>query len=186
MISNDLKQWLFAKGIANSRTTPYNPTGNGQVERYNGMIWKSVLLTLKSGNLSANSWERVLPDAPHSIIHCTPHERLFNFQRRSTSGHSIPSWLNSPGPVLMKRNVRQSKYDPLVDEVDFTESKRTHSMHTFVYQMVEIASIEQPLETFENSNFNESIEETNQNEIEKLCEPKTPSADQIPWFRLVK
>ena len=54
-------------------------------------------------------------------INCTPHERLFNFQCRSTSDHSIPSWLNSPGPVLIKRTVCQRKYDPLVDEVDLIE-----------------------------------------------------------------
>ena len=73
-------------------------------------------------------------------------------------------------------------------------------MHAFVYHMVEkqlstkqlvppgdrplplqeIPSIEQPIKTFENSNFNESVQETNQNDIEKLCEPKTPPADQIP------
>ena len=67
LISNKLQQWLFATGIANSCTTPYNPTGNGQVERYNGIIWKPVLLALRSRNLPVNSWERVLPDALHSI-----------------------------------------------------------------------------------------------------------------------
>ena len=46
----------------------------------------------------------------------TPHERTFNFQRRSTSGSSIPSWLATPGPVLIKRHVRSSKFDPLTDE----------------------------------------------------------------------
>ena len=32
LISSELKHWFLSKGIATSRTTPYNPTGNGQVE----------------------------------------------------------------------------------------------------------------------------------------------------------
>ena len=50
------------------------------------------------------------------------HERIFNFQHRSTSGSSIPSWLVTPGPVLMKRHVRSSKFDPLTDEVHLIEA----------------------------------------------------------------
>ena len=123
-MSEELRRWLFKKGIPSSRTTPYNPQGNGQVECYNGIIWKSVLLALKSRNLPITEWERVLPDALQSTrsllctaTHATPHERLFNFQRRSSNGSSVPSWLMQPGTVLMKRNVRRSKYEPLVDEV---------------------------------------------------------------------
>ena len=78
--SEELKRWLFEKGIPSSRTTPYNPQGNGQVECYNGIIWKSVLLALKSRNLPITEWERVLPDALHSTrsllctaTHATPH-----------------------------------------------------------------------------------------------------------------
>ena len=32
-MSRDLKTFLHSKGIATSRTTAYNPTGNGQVEQ---------------------------------------------------------------------------------------------------------------------------------------------------------
>ena len=41
-LSQDVQQYLRGNGIATSRTTPYNPTGNGQVERYNGIIWKAI------------------------------------------------------------------------------------------------------------------------------------------------
>ena len=60
-MSDKLKTWLFSKGIASSQTTPYDPTGNSQVKRYNGIIWKAVLLALKSKNLHVKEWERVLP-----------------------------------------------------------------------------------------------------------------------------
>ena len=35
---------------------------------------------------------------------------------------SIPSWLLQPGPVFIKRQVRSSKYDPLVDEVELLQA----------------------------------------------------------------
>jgi len=80
----------------------------------------------------------VLPDALHSIrtlisttTNCTPHERLFSFQRRPSTGTSVPSWLSSPGPVLLKRHARSSKYEPLVDEVDLLEAnpQYAHILH---------------------------------------------------------
>ena len=66
-MSSDLKKYLHEKGVATSRTTPYNPQGNGLVERYNGTIWKAVTLTLKARNLPPMCWEIVIPDALHSI-----------------------------------------------------------------------------------------------------------------------
>lgn len=124
-ISEELRSWLQEKGIACSRSTVYNPRGNGQVEKLNDTLWKAIQLSLQTKGLPINNWEVVLTDALHSIrsllctsINCTPHERMFSFPRRSTSGCSLPSWLLSPGPVLMKRNVRSSKYDPMVDEVE--------------------------------------------------------------------
>ena len=47
---------------------------------------------------------------------------MFQFSRRSTSGLSVPSWLLYPGKVLLRRHVRESKYDPLVEEVDLLET----------------------------------------------------------------
>ena len=103
-MSHELKQFLHNKGIATGRTTSYNSSGNGQVEKLNGTIWKAVTLALKTHKLPINAWQDVLPDALHSIrtLLCTstnktPHERLFVFQRRSTTGSSIPRGLLHQG-----------------------------------------------------------------------------------------
>jgi hypothetical protein len=45
-LSRELKDYLTKRGIATSRTTLYQQIGNGQVERYNGIIWKAVRLAL--------------------------------------------------------------------------------------------------------------------------------------------
>lgn len=73
-------------------------------------------------------WERVLPEVLHSIrsLLCTatnetPHERFFNFQRRSSFGNGLPSWLLTPGQVLVRRYVRSSKHEPLTDQVELVD-----------------------------------------------------------------
>ena len=126
--SQELKEYLSHRDIATSKSTPYHPIGNGQVERYNGIIWIIVRLSLKSKNLPDSQWEVVLPYAVHSIrsllstsTNTTPHERFFSFQRRSSCGTSMPSWLHSPRPVLLRRFVRTSKNDPLVDQVELRD-----------------------------------------------------------------
>ena len=128
-MSEELKTFLHGKGIATSRSTPYNPRGNGQVERLNNTIWKATTLSLKSKGLATEQWELGLTDALHSVrsllcteTNATPHERMFQHSRRSTNGNSLPSWLLSPGPVYYKRHVRNSKYDPVVDEVELLEA----------------------------------------------------------------
>ena len=128
-MSRELREFLTSKGIATSRTTSYNPQGNGQTERYNGIIWKAITMALKSRDLSTKCWQIVLPDALHSIrsllstaTNVTPHERLFNFARRSSTGGSLPTWLCMPGPVLLKRHVRHSKAEPLVDQVELLQA----------------------------------------------------------------
>ena len=127
-MSDSLKAFLNNKGVATSRSSPYNPTGNGQVERYNAIVWNAVKLALASRDLPIKFWECVLPDALHSIrsllctaTNATPHERMFSFTRRSSCGGTIPSWLTQQSRVLMKNFKRQSKYDPLVEEVELVD-----------------------------------------------------------------
>ncbi|XP_069936407.1 uncharacterized protein [Cherax quadricarinatus] len=128
-MSNELQEFLASKGIACSRTTSYNPQGNGQVEQFNGTIWKAVTMTLKSCNLPVEHWQTVLPDALHSIrsllctaTNATPHERLLDYSCRSSTGASVPHWLCHPGPVLLKSHRRMNKTDPLVEEVELLQA----------------------------------------------------------------
>ncbi|XP_059803517.1 protein phosphatase 1 regulatory subunit 3C-B isoform X1 [Hypanus sabinus] len=127
-MSDELRQYLLARGIATSRTTSYNPRGNGQVERENATVWKATLLALKSKGLPVPQWQEVLPEAFHSIrsllctsTNATPHERLFSFPRKSATGTTLPAWLTSSGPVLPRKYVRSNKYSPLVE--------RDHLLH---------------------------------------------------------
>ena len=121
--SEELKQWLNSHWVATSRTTSYNPKGNGQCEKYNGVIWKAILAALKSRQLPTSHWEHVLYDALHSVrsllctsINCTPHERMFVHARRSVNGTTLPSWLK-PGPVFVKKHVR-NKDEPLLKKLN--------------------------------------------------------------------
>ncbi|GFX76955.1 hypothetical protein TNCV_2258181 [Trichonephila clavipes] len=128
-MSHELKSFLTSQGIATSRTTPYNPAGNGQVERYNGIIWKTIQLALRSNSMKTEQWEGVIQTALHSIrsllctaTNATPHERMFSHPRRSHNGCYIPTWLTKPGPVLMKNQMRANKYEPIAQEVELIEA----------------------------------------------------------------
>ena len=128
-MSNEVKDFLHSRGIATSRTTSYNPRGNGLCERYNGIIWRNVMLALKSNNTPIGNWEMFLPKALHAVrtLLCTstnetPHDRFFKFSRKTMTGTSLPEWLCSPGPVLYRRNVKNNKYEPMVDEVKLIEA----------------------------------------------------------------
>ena len=129
LMSRKLKDYLLQKGVACSRTTPYNPRGNAQCERYNGVIWKAVRCALKTRQLPVDKWEIVLSEALSSIrsLLCTstnqtPHSRFFAFTRRSCHGRSLPEWLCKPGPVMLRKFVRSGKNDDMVRKVDLIEA----------------------------------------------------------------
>ena len=133
-LSRGLNDFLLKKGIATSKTTPYHPTGNSQCERINQTVWKTIKLLLAERSLPESAWELVLPDALHSIrsllctsTNSTPHDRFFCFQRRSMNGASMPDWLFEPGPVLLRRFVRD-KSEPLCDQVDLIEANPKYAL----------------------------------------------------------
>ena len=67
LICNELRDFLMKVGIAYSNAAIYNPRGNGQCERYNGIVWKSIELACKSKGIPNSYWEEVLPVALHSL-----------------------------------------------------------------------------------------------------------------------
>jgi len=134
LICKELRQSLLKLGIAYSNSAIYNPKGNGQVERYNGIVWQSIQLALKTKNIQTSQWEEVIPAVLHSVrsLVCTstnetPHERLFSYQRRSVTGHSLPTWLLEKGTVLLRKHIRKSKYDPLCEEVELVRVTPTYA-----------------------------------------------------------
>jgi hypothetical protein len=128
-MSRELKSFLTSQGIATSRTMPYSPQGTGQIERYNGIIWRTIQLALTSNKMKMEQWEEVLQSALHSIhsplftaADATPHEWMFSHPTRSYNGNSLPTRLTYPGQVLIKKHIHASRYDPLVEEVDLIEA----------------------------------------------------------------
>lgn len=133
-ISAELRDFLNNQGVPVSHSAPYNPRGNGQIERLNGTLWQTIRLILRSKNLPITDWETVLPDALLSIrsllctaTNATPHERMFNHTRRFSSGQMLPTWLRAGNKVYRRNPILRSKYDPLVDEVELIEPNPLYS-----------------------------------------------------------
>ena len=132
--SHEFKQYLLRRGIASSKCSIYHPAGNGQAEKTVGTVWKAIQLALQTFNLPLSRYESVLDDVLHSIrsllcvaTNSTPHERFFNFQRRSCTGKSLPFWMTVNEKVFVKRFVRNSKSDPYVDEVELINVNPTYA-----------------------------------------------------------
>ena len=124
-LSSDFVSSMHSLSIATSNTSVYNPTDNGQCEKYNDVIWSGDKLALKERCLPIWKWEVLLPQVLHSVhfllctsTNATPHEQFFNFQRRSALGISVPSWLSFPGTVYVRKRTRQSKYARLIKKAD--------------------------------------------------------------------
>ena len=108
-MSSEIREYFLKKNIASSRTTPYNPQGNGQVERYNGIIWKAIMFAIKTKRLDNSQWEQVLSDALHSVrsllctaTNCTPHERMFFSYKEVNFWRIVTILDNFKRPCLLK------------------------------------------------------------------------------------
>ena len=133
-VSKNVKRFLNERGIATSYSTPYHPQGNGQCERANQTIWRTVKLLLRSRQLQEDQWEKVLYKALHSVrsLLCkstnqTPHERLFTFPRRAMTGTAMPTWLLSQGTKVLLRRFVRDKSDPLCDVVEILDANPTYA-----------------------------------------------------------
>ena len=80
------------------------------------------------------NWEMVLPESLHAIrsllctaTNSTPHERMFSYGRKTSSGSTVPTWLLTSGPILLKRYNTSSKYDPKFDTVELIETNPAYA-----------------------------------------------------------
>ena len=184
-------RFLTERGIASSKSTPYHPTGNSQCERINQTVWKTVRLLLRTYQQPESTWEAVLPEALHSVrsllckaTNATPHERFLGFDRRSMIGRTLPNWLIQPGPVLLRRFVR-NKHNPLVDEVELLDANpsfanvRLRSGNEVTVSVSDLAPC--PSNSIQTSEVSENISNPTESfPIEKLpvsdvSKTKTPS-----------
>lgn len=114
--SKEMGHFLSSWSVHQSRTTPYNPSGNGQCERFNGIIWRTVLCILAQNQANLGCWPDYLGEALHCVrsLHCsstglTPHNRLLAFVRRTPPIYqpAIPA-----GDYVWLRRFVRHKNDP--------------------------------------------------------------------------
>ncbi|XP_059819975.1 uncharacterized protein LOC132391153 [Hypanus sabinus] len=186
IMSDELRRYLLARGIATtSRTTSYNPRGNGQVQRENATVWKATLLALKSKGLLVSRWQEVLPEALHSIrsvlctsTNATPHEHLFSFPRKSVTGTTVPVWLTSPGPVLLWKHVRSNKYSPLVERVHLLHANPQYAYVVLPDGRDDMVSVRDLAPAGATDHYPEHSPVT-MNPVPEVT-PRTPSPTQTP------
>ena len=185
-MGKELKAYLLDRGISQSWTTPYNPAGNGQCERTNGTLWKTIQLTLKSKKLRSEQWEYVVSDAMCALrtllctaTNCTPHERMFNYARRTMTGKALPSWLIEADRVYAKRHVR-TKGDPLGEEVTLLDVNSQYAFVEYPNGRQTTLSIKDlaPLPP-ENESERENLTENNDMEIEQSQQNQFDQSNQL-------
>ena len=88
---------------------------------------------------------------------------MFNFKQRTSTGIFLPTWLSHPGPVFLKRHVRLSKYDPLVDEVELIEvyPSYAHIQHKNGSQSTVSCQDLAPITVWNNEASQEHLDEIN-------------------------
>ena len=127
--SHEMKTFLLNNGIIKSRTTPYRPQANGQCEKTNGTVLKTIKLILKERKMDKSKWENVLHEALSSIrtllstaTNETPHDRLFKFARSSIIGTDLPSFLTVPGRNIFLKRFNIAKNETPVERVTLVET----------------------------------------------------------------
>ena len=76
----------------------------------------------------------VIPEVLQSLrpLLCTatneiPHDRFFKFPRRSMFGTNTPILMTEPGPVYVRKHVRD-KYDPVVEKMDLVHANQNYAV----------------------------------------------------------
>ena len=66
-VSKEIKEFLNERGIASTFSSMYNPRGNSQCVRFNGIIWNTIKLALRTNGLETANSEMVIPEVLHSL-----------------------------------------------------------------------------------------------------------------------
>lgn len=92
--------------------------------------------------------ELTLPDALHPVrslsfatTNATPHERLFCYNRKSTSGIPLPTSLTTPLPVLLFHSARSSKYAPHAAKLELFDCNSKYADVRFQDEKGDIVSL---------------------------------------------
>ena len=87
-VSKKIKLFLNERGISSTFSSVYNPRSNSQCERFNGTIWNTIKLALRTRGLKTSQWEMVIPECLHALrsllstaTNEVPHDRSFKFAR---------------------------------------------------------------------------------------------------------
>ena len=119
-----------------------------------------------------------------TAINTTPHERLFNFSRRSCLNLSTPTWLSLPGNVLVKRHVRTNQHEPLVDEVELIHATpnytkvRLPNSHEKTITLCDIAPVSEK-QHYANDNFQSERRTSSETENQDQPEEDSPSTPSL-------
>ena len=117
-LAREVQEYLLLLSAVSSKTTPNQLKGNIQVERYNGIIWKAIFLTLKSQNLPLTHSELVLPNATHSIRSILSTVKNITHETFSFFWQLSNLLAAKDGQVFLCMFAKHSKNNPLVQEVE--------------------------------------------------------------------
>ena len=106
---------------------------------------------------------------------------MFNYKSKSSFGTSVPTWLSAPGLIYLKRHVRSSKYDPLVEEVDLVHTAPNYAVvrmpsgreTTVSFRDVAPSNSENDQASNENNRMDNSVEP----EVSNGCSPSTTAPE---------
>ena len=94
----ELKSWLHSDDIPTSKSTRYNPKGNGQVKILNLTIWQTVQLALRTKNCHSFPGNTFCQELCMQfvfiyalLLSAPPHKRMFIRTRKTFNGyHCLP------------------------------------------------------------------------------------------------
>ena len=91
-------------------------------------------LALRTNGLEIANCKMFIPEVLRSLrsLLCSatnevPHDRFLKFPRCSMFGTNTPMWMTKPGPVYVRKYVRD-KYDSVVEEMDLLYANQNYAV----------------------------------------------------------